>query len=1013
MKPRPAGFSLIAVLFFLSAVPAVLAGAADTLIVRGDKDYPPFEYINADGEPEGFNIDIFRSVADVMGLEFEISLDVWQTVRTEIESGKADVLLGMYFSEERDLLSDFSIPHFISSYAVFVRRGSGIESLEDAVGMRIGVQQGDIGFDYINELGIEAELVPRPAIIDVLEDLEAGVVDCAFMSRLQGLMLIKEHNLRKIIPVGAPAIQRKYCFAVTEGRSSLLAVLNEGLSIIKTSGEYDRIYEDWFGIYAPLDYGRVFRVISIIVSPLLVIVCLIVIWNRALKKQVRLRTAELVESREYYRITLNSIGDAVISTDLGCRITEMNPVAEALTGWPADQAVGRLLEDVFRIVDADSRAPMRNPAPDVLRTGAPSALKKNALLLSRDRQEYPVADSAAPIIDEDGRISGVIFVFRDISEEHRIQQALEKRLLALTRPRTSIGRLEFEVIFNLEEIQRLQDDFSMAFGLSSVIIGPDRIPITRPSNSAVLCTEHFRRSPSGLAACMESDETVYNGCDRGKISSLCSAAGLWDGGVSLKFDGIHLATWILGQARSPEHTVEQIRSYARKIGCDEDAVEAEFLKLPVYTEEEFGRIINALETVSKQLTDKAYQNIQFAGLIREKSESEENFRNLQFYLSDVIDSMPSMLIGIDAGLLVTQWNQSAEELTGINARDCSGRLIFDVMPWLRNLEEDLKICMENSESRSIRRHMRMRDGDRVYENITIFPLRRSSGAGAVFIIEDITSGIRLEEMMIQSEKMVSVGGLAAGMAHEINNPLAGMIQTSEVLSQRLLSGDSIPANIRAAGSAGVNLADLRRYMELRDIPRMLESISDAGGRIAAIVSNMLSFTRKGEAGRSSHSIIEIVDMALELAGTDYDLKKNYDFKKIKIKRDYQSGIPDIYCESGPLQQVFLNIFRNGAQAMHASSTAEPVFRIEISRWDEKSGVCVRISDNGPGMEETTRKRVFEPFFTTKPVGTGTGLGMSVSYFIIADKHSGEMSVESEAGEGALFTIKLPGRGDED
>jgi len=115
----------------------------------------------------------------------------------------------------------------------------------------------------------------------------------------------------------------------------------------------------------------------------------------------------------------------------------------------------------------------------------------------------------------------------------------------------------------------------------------------------------------------------------------------------------------------------------------------------------------------------------------------------------------------------------------------------------------------------------------------------------------------------------------------------------------------------------------------------------------------------------------------------------------------------VVCEEGKIEQVFLNLLRNGAEAMQEAGVEQPTFTLQ-SYYDEKiNKVCINITDNGPGMTEETRKRIFEPFFTTKPVGVGTGLGLSVSYFIITENHSGEMTAESELGKGTTFCIKLP------
>ena len=256
-----------------------------------------------------------------------------------------------------------------------------------------------------------------------------------------------------------------------------------------------------------------------------------------------------------------------------------------------------------------------------------------------------------------------------------------------------------------------------------------------------------------------------------------------------------------------------------------------------------------------------------------------------------------------------------------------------------------------------------------------------------------------------------MGGLAAGVAHEINNPLGGMMQTAEVMAGRLGANLHLPASRKAAQAAGTTVEAVGRFMEAWGIPRMLATINDSGRRVAAIVDNMLSFARKSEATVSSHTLEDLLDRTLELAAADYDLKKQYDFKKIAADREYAASPVIVPCEGAKIQQVVLNILRNGTEAMQEAGTEAPRFIFRTGLEPDRKWAIMEIEDNGPGMDEQIRKRIFEPFFTTKPAGAGTGLGMSVSYFIITENHQGEMAAESRPGAGARFTIRLPlGRG---
>ncbi|MBN2341321.1 MAG: PAS domain-containing protein [Deltaproteobacteria bacterium] len=278
--------------------------------------------------------------------------------------------------------------------------------------------------------------------------------------------------------------------------------------------------------------------------------------------------------------------------------------------------------------------------------------------------------------------------------------------------------------------------------------------------------------------------------------------------------------------------------------------------------------------------------------------------------------------------------------------------------------------------------------------------------GVVEFVRDITARRRNQEIILQSEKMMSVGGLAAGMAHEINNPLAGISQNIDVLVRRL-TDMNLPANIAAAESIGIPLESIRAFMERREIPHMLASIKESSVRISDIVSNMLSFARKADDMSAPCHPGELVDEVLELARTDYNLKQNYDFKNVTVQRNIDQNLPVVICQKSKIQQVLLNLLMNAAHAVFASNCDTPTISVRVSVFEALGQLQIEIEDNGIGMDADVRDRIFEPFFTTKAPGIGTGLGLSVSYFIITEDHKGTIDVFSAPGKGTTFRIRLP------
>lgn len=410
--------------------------------------------------------------------------------------------------------------------------------------------------------------------------------------------------------------------------------------------------------------------------------------------------------------------------------------------------------------------------------------------------------------------------------------------------------------------------------------------------------------------------------------------------------------------------------------------------------------IRLLEAIAGYIASVLYSRLQ-------RDRKERELRSLRQYLGNIIDSMPSVLVGVDTDIRVTQWNKTAEQVTGITAQDAHGKKLADVFPGMLHWIEGISKSISTRQIKEERKIPRVTENGICFEDVTIYPLAASGVEGAVIRVDDVTEKVRLEEMMVQSEKTMFIGGLAAGMAHEINNPLAGIMQTANVIANRLDENLTIPANLKAAEAAGTTMEAIRGFMDARGIPRMLKTINESGQRVADIVENMLSFARKGDSVFSLNDMAVLLDRTLELAATDYDLKKQYDFKTIKVEKEYDLTLPPVPCEGSKIQQVLLNILRNGAQAMQEVKDNKPLFIIRTRFEKERNMACVEIEDNGPGMDDETCKRAFEPFFTTKPMGVGTGLGLSVSYFIITENHNGELDVKGGAGTGAKFIIRLP------
>jgi len=260
----------------------------------------------------------------------------------------------------------------------------------------------------------------------------------------------------------------------------------------------------------------------------------------------------------------------------------------------------------------------------------------------------------------------------------------------------------------------------------------------------------------------------------------------------------------------------------------------------------------------------------------------------------------------------------------------------------------------------------------------------------------------MQAQIIQQEKMASIGQLAAGVAHEINNPMGFITSNLTSLGKFAERLDTYIAALQGSIYACSNHTGLDELDQLRqklkvdyiisDLNELIKESLDGANRVRRIVQDLKSFSRVDQAEKTNTNLNECLETTINIAWNE--------LKYISTLERQFGEIPEVVCNPQQLNQVFLNLLVNAAQAMEQQGI------ITVKTWAEPGWVCVSVADTGKGMPKEVQNRIFEPFFTTKPAGKGTGLGLSISVDIIR-KHHGEITVDSEAGKGTTFTVRLP------
>ena len=604
-----------------------------------------------------------------------------------------------------------------------------------------------------------------------------------------------------------------------------------------------------------------------------------------------------------------------------------------------------------------------------------------------------VWEKGCGIYDDQGDLLHIEGFVTDINQRKQMELALEKRIVALTRPFEQTGEIAFEDLFNPEEIQQLQDEFSAATGLASLITRPDGTPLTRPSNFTRLCEHIIRKTEKGRANCEKSDALLGRINTQGPIVQPCISSGLWDAGASITVGGTHVASWLAGQVRDETQSEEKMREYAREIGADEEEVVRAFREVPAMPLERYEKITRMLFTLANQLSTTAYLNVQQARFIAERNKALESLRRSQENLRITLDSIGDGVIATDTRGHVTRMNPVAEKLTGWKTEDASGKPLFDVFRIInahtrKPVDNPVEKVLATDQIVGLANHTVLvaRDGSEYQIADSGAPIRSDSGdiQGVVLVFRDVTREMTLQEQLRHSQKMDAIGQLAGGVAHDFNNMLSGIMGATEVLQQR----ENLPAKER------------ERYIDL-----ILQSAS----RAKDLTSKLLAFGRKENMVPTEVDLHALIDDTMAIVTRTMDRR----ITTVVLERADNAWV---YGDASSLQNAVLNLLLNAEHAMPDGGE----LRIETSTRQVDAAYCAATSfnlepgehvellvrDTGVGIPRKDMHRIFEPFFTTRSQGQGTGLGLASVYGSI-HSHHGEITVESEEGRGTAFRILLP------
>ena len=513
----------------------------------------------------------------------------------------------------------------------------------------------------------------------------------------------------------------------------------------------------------------------------------------------KLAEKNLLESERHFRSLFEQAAVGMAMTDARSgEFLKINQRFCEILGYTADEMKGV----TFKTITHPDDVQISLEKMKLLLAGTIREFSMEKRYLRKDGSDVWVDLNVSSMWESDEPPTSYVTIVQDITERKRLETAFESRLIALTRPLDEPEDLDFDDLFDLKTIQRLQDEFAIATGVASIITHPDGTPITKPSNFCRLCSDIIRKTEKGRINCFKSDAEIGHFHPEGYIIQPCLSGGLWDAGAGISVGGRHIANWLIGQVRDESQSEAKILEYAHTIGADETLVVDAFLEVPAMSQLQFQRVAQVLFTMANQLSSIAYQNIQQARFITESRLSEEAIKASETRWRAVFENAGMGIVLVSQDGHLTQSNAAFQQMLGYSGSELINRTIADVTHPEDNKKDRQMFsnAVKTQGKFQIEKRYIRKDGQIIWGNLIVTVFGKESGhpGYSLGIIEDVTERKRTEEALRESELKLSsiikksrdaIGVSKLGV-HVLANPayvsMFGYDSEAEVLNKSVL-----------------------------------------------------------------------------------------------------------------------------------------------------------------------------------------------------------------------------------